>query len=134
MFKPPFAPYDPTDKSGFSYETVLKRWPVILTGIVDQLHKETHGLQLLIQQKSDSSQKAKAEKKLDEAKSIIEKISKVKYQMARDHVMEPIPHDGEAHVDLYNSELEQLTKSSKNTWFTAPWLYAEWGLMFPNCD
>ncbi|KAJ3965874.1 DUF89 domain-containing protein [Lentinula raphanica] len=45
--------------------------------------------------------------------------------MARDYVMEPIPMDGEAHVDLYNSELEKLAQDSKNTWFKAPWLYAE---------
>ncbi|KAF8961599.1 hypothetical protein BDZ97DRAFT_1828074, partial [Flammula alnicola] len=31
-------PYDPTDKSGFSYETVVKRWPTIITGVVEYLH------------------------------------------------------------------------------------------------
>ncbi|KAG7087527.1 hypothetical protein E1B28_013486 [Marasmius oreades] len=45
--------------------------------------------------------------------------------MARDHALEPIPQDGEPHVDLYNGRLERLTQQSRNTWFTAPWLYAE---------
>ncbi|THU93833.1 DUF89 domain-containing protein [Dendrothele bispora CBS 962.96] len=126
MFEPPFPPYDPTDKSGFSYDTVVKRWPVILTSIVDQLHRENHDLQLYSQHASDpEQQKASAAEKLEEGKAIIEQISKVKYQMARDHVMEPIPQDGEPHVELYNSELERLAESSRNTWFTAPWLYAE---------
>ncbi|KAF5352938.1 hypothetical protein D9758_007873 [Tetrapyrgos nigripes] len=125
MFEPPYPPYDPTDKSGFSYETVLKRWPIILTSIVDQLHRENHDLHQSTQQETDSSRKATLEKKLEESKSIIEQVSKLKYQMARDHVMEPIPEDGEPHAELYNSELDRLAKSAKNTWFTAPWLYAE---------
>lgn len=37
----------------------------------------------------------------------------------------PIPNDGELHSDIYNQELKALTESGKDTWFTAPWLYAE---------
>ncbi|GAW01631.1 duf89 domain-containing protein [Lentinula edodes] len=126
VFQPPFPPYDPTDKSGFSYETVVRRWPVILTGIVDQLHRENHDLHLVVQTPDDDPErKQHLEAKIAEGKIIIEKISKLKYEMARDHVMEPIPSDGEPHVELYNTKLEELTRSSKNTWFTAPWLYAE---------
>ena len=36
-----------------------------------------------------------------------------------------IPQDGEMYVDEYNAELEELAKAKKNTWFTAPWLFAE---------
>ncbi|KAJ3729202.1 DUF89 domain-containing protein [Lentinula guzmanii] len=130
VFQPPFPPYDPTDKSGFSYETVAKRWPVILTSIVDQLHRENHDLHLRPPiDGSDSAhseeESLRVEAKITEGKAIIEKVGKLKYEMARDHVMEPIPMDGEAHVDFYNSELENLAKASKDTWFKAPWLYAE---------
>ncbi|KAH7868340.1 DUF89 domain-containing protein, partial [Lentinula edodes] len=126
VFQPPFPPYDPTDKSGFSYETVVRRWPIILTGIVDQLHRENHDLHLVVQTPDDDPErKQRLEAKIAEGKTIIEKISKLKYEMARDHVMEPIPSDGEPHVELYNTELEELARSSKNSWFTAPWLYAE---------
>lgn len=38
----------------------------------------------------------------------------------------PIPQDGEAYVSEYNTELERLVIEGKNTWFTAPWLYAEY--------
>ncbi|KAE9406130.1 DUF89 domain-containing protein [Gymnopus androsaceus JB14] len=123
LFQAPFPPYDPTDELGFSYETVVKRWPVILAGIVDQLHRENHTFH--VQAQEDHAQKQALENKITEGKAIIEKISKLKYDMARDHVMEPIPADGELHADFYNTELEALAKSSRNTWFKAPWLYAE---------
>lgn len=38
----------------------------------------------------------------------------------------PIPTDGEALVDEYNAELARLEERGQNTWFTAPWLYAEY--------
>ncbi|KAH0579807.1 hypothetical protein H2248_002640 [Termitomyces sp. 'cryptogamus'] len=45
--------------------------------------------------------------------------------MGRDHPLEPIPDDGEPGVEVYNRELDRLAGLNKNTWFTAPWLYAE---------
>jgi hypothetical protein len=33
--------------------------------------------------------------------------------------------DNEADVEIYNSELARLAESEKDTWYTAPWLYAE---------
>ncbi|KAI3612739.1 duf89 domain-containing protein [Moniliophthora roreri] len=127
VFSAPFPPYDPTDKSGFSYETVVKRWPIILTSIVDQLHRENHTFHLTL---AGEASNPIIEKKVAEGKDTIERISKLKYDMARDHALEPIPQDGEPLVELYNSELENLAKKSKNTWFTAPWLYAECYLSF----
>lgn len=70
----------------YSYETVVKRWPVILAGIVDQLHRENHAFH--VQAQEDHTQKQALENKITEGKAIIEKISKLKYDMARDHVME----------------------------------------------
>ena len=37
----------------------------------------------------------------------------------------PIIDDGEPSVGLFNQELAALEAQGKNTWFTAPWLYAE---------
>ena len=42
------------------------------------------------------------------------------------HFRRPIPGDGEALVDEYNAELARLEEHGQNTWFTAPWLYAEY--------
>ncbi|PFH47770.1 hypothetical protein AMATHDRAFT_151339 [Amanita thiersii Skay4041] len=114
-FSPPYPPYDPTDKSG--YETVVVRWPVIVTAIVDHLHNVCNELV------SENSEQTEA--KIQEGKKIIARISELKYHMGRDHVMEPIPDDGEPYVDLYNGELRHLAERKQNTWFTAPWLYAE---------
>ena len=36
-----------------------------------------------------------------------------------------IPEDGEADVDTYNKGLSDLEEKKLNTWFKAPWLYAE---------
>jgi hypothetical protein len=41
-------------------------------------------------------------------------------------IYRPIPADGDPHVEVYNSELARLTENRKNTWFTAPWLFAEY--------
>jgi len=74
---------------------------------------------------NDSEEKQLLDKKIKEGASIIEMISKLKYEIARDHILKPIPADGEPSVELYNDELSQLAKKKSNTWFTAPWLYAE---------
>lgn len=39
--------------------------------------------------------------------------------------MRPIPEDGEAMVEEYNEELKRLEEDQRNTWYTAPWLFAE---------
>ncbi|KAF7304939.1 hypothetical protein MKEN_01208200 [Mycena kentingensis (nom. inval.)] len=123
-FEPP-APYDPTDPNGFSYTTVVKRWPVIITGVIDRMHRLSHDLYLELNETADQSpEKSLGLKKIEEAKEIIAQISRLKYEMGRDHAMDPIPSDGEP-AEMYNAELERLAAASANTWFTAPWLFAE---------
>ena len=46
--------------------------------------------------------------------------------MLESHTLRPIPADGEALVDEYNAELDNLGERDQDTWFTAPWLYAEY--------
>jgi hypothetical protein len=43
----------------------------------------------------------------------------------------PIPDDGGPHITTYNNELMALEKDKKNTWFTAPWLFAEYVKQMP---
>ncbi len=50
-------------------------------------------------------------------------------QMLELHSHRPIPADGEALVDEYNAELARLEERGQNTWFTAPWLYAEYAFL-----
>lgn len=127
MFQAPYPPYDPTDTSGFSYETVVKRWPIILTTIIDHVHRLLHDMTLEAQQvrDSDASKAEELSKKTTEGQEIISEISRLKYRMARDHELENIPQDGDILIAEYNAELDSLKQTSRNTWFKAPWLYAE---------
>jgi hypothetical protein len=70
-----------------SYETVVKRWPIIITGVVNYLHNKCHTLSLDLTG-LDAEEKAVLQKKLTEGTGIIEKVSKLKYEMARDRVLE----------------------------------------------
>ncbi|KAI6102943.1 DUF89 domain-containing protein [Pisolithus sp. B1] len=128
MFEAPYPPYDPQDKSrdSGSYETVVKRWPVIITNLIDHVHRLIHDLTMKSQALANSGSTDPAiQLKIEEGKGIIAKASHLKYRMARDQELEMIPEDGEFYVHEYNSELEKLSQAGKNTWFTAPWLYAE---------
>ncbi|KAF8584440.1 DUF89-domain-containing protein [Ramaria rubella] len=120
QYTPPYPPYDPTDKNGYFYETVVRRWPIILTGIIDTVYKENMALP-----KTDEENDAKIDSKVSEGKTIIQTLSKLKYEMGRDRMLEQIPDDGGPNVSIYNTVLHQLAKLNKNTWFSAPWLYAE---------
>ncbi|KAF9529042.1 DUF89 domain-containing protein [Crepidotus variabilis] len=131
-FSAPFPPSDPRDRTSFSYETVLKRWPVIITGVIDVLHQRCHDMSLESNSLEAASNATDAQSKIDiiqekigEATKVIEKISKLKYEMARDRPLEKLPEDGEPGIRGYNDELTVLENEKRNTWFTAPWLYAE---------
>ncbi|KAI0668847.1 DUF89 domain-containing protein [Trametes maxima] len=122
MWDAPFPPWDFTDRNRF--ETVLRRWPVILTGIIDNIYCRNHDLGVSLASKTDE-EKAAIEEIIEEGKKIIGLVGQVKYDMARDRVLEPIPKDGEALTDVYNYELERLAEKKQNTWLTVPWLFSE---------
>ena len=63
-----------------SYDTLIRRWPVILTTIIDHLYRVGHELAT---QPNDLSP-AVAEERIAAGKAIIEKISKIKYEMGRE--------------------------------------------------
>ena len=70
-----------------SYETVVKRWPVILTSIIDNIYRVNHDLSVA-QSERAAHEDALAEEKIEEGKGLIEKISKLKYDMGRDRPLE----------------------------------------------
>ncbi|KAL6308789.1 DUF89 domain-containing protein [Sparassis latifolia] len=108
------------------YETVLKRWPIILTNVIDNIYLHDHDLSIALTAGDvPVADVARVEAQIAEGKTTIERIGKLKYEMARDRALEPIPDDGEALVDTYNTELARLAEEGKGTWFTVPWLYAE---------
>lgn len=73
----------------FSYDTVVKRWPVILTGIIDTIYRVDHDLGVSLDARpADSEEVIKGNEKIEEGKGIIEKIGAVKYEMARDRPLQ----------------------------------------------
>jgi damage-control phosphatase, subfamily III len=58
----------------------VKRWPIILTQVIDQLYRANHELSL--------NPDKEAQEKIDEGKLIIQQISRLKHKMSRDHEME----------------------------------------------
>ncbi|KAH8115112.1 DUF89 domain-containing protein [Phellopilus nigrolimitatus] len=120
-FIPPYPPYDPSDEKG--YETVVYRWPIILTKLIDHIHRVNH--EIIMRANNSETKDVAWEERVEEGKDIIGKVSKLKYEMSRDKMLLPIEQDGEADVETYNSELAALENKDKNTWFSCPWLYAE---------
>lgn len=65
----------------------MKRWPIILTKIIDQIHRENHEITMRGMKATDGAEST-WEAQADEGKSIIEKVSRLKYEMARDRELQ----------------------------------------------
>ncbi|KAL8946669.1 MAG: hypothetical protein Q9222_006965 [Ikaeria aurantiellina] len=61
-------------------------------------------------------------KKVDEGRSIVEALAKLKYELQHNRPLTPLLDDGRPDVAEYNSELEAR---GNPTWFKVPWLFAE---------
>jgi len=111
----------------------VKRWPVILTGIIDNLHNAVSALYASPPATSPTNPAPTAPRqdpKIIEGKALISQLSQLKYEMARDRVLPLIPDDDGIDIPGYNAVLEGLEEKSMRTWFTAPWLFAEY---IPSC-
>ncbi|KAF4121885.1 Protein of unknown function DUF89 [Geosmithia morbida] len=98
-----------SDKTSFAHETVLIRFPHILTGCIDDIHKA-------ISKITDETEKA-------EGKKILEELVKFKYEVQHDRTLTPItdklyPQEAE----VFNKELEQRGNPH---WLDVYWLFSE---------
>jgi hypothetical protein len=110
--------------------------------VIDHLHNHNHALELRAQAAAPDEPRLRAE--IADGTGIIERLSRLKYEMGRDRPLACVPpaavhrhawcwsrrrreiaDDSEPHVELYNAELARLKAQAKDTWFTAPWLFAE---------
>ncbi|KKK12919.1 hypothetical protein P175DRAFT_0471203 [Aspergillus ochraceoroseus IBT 24754] len=107
-FDPKTPQYLTSDKSSFAYKSVNDRWPVIVTGAIDDLHRTV----------ADVTD----EEKRKEGKSIIEKLAALKYEIQHDRQLTPLVDDGEPGIAEYNQELEQRGNPK---WHHVPWLFSE---------
>lgn len=121
--RPGVVPWSASDAKSFAYESATKRWPTILGGVIDGVHKEITAIPL----------GAQADK-VKEGKRIIEQIGALKYECARDkdltcvpsstsgsHISpacRPLDDDGGSGISLYNEELRRTVAASRGTWFT----------------
>ncbi|KAH8174436.1 protein-glutamate O-methyltransferase C1393.13 [Sarocladium implicatum] len=107
-YDPETPQYLTGDKTSFANESVYRRWPVILTGVIDDLHR--------------ASAKTTDAEKQTEAKSLIEQVASLKYESLHDRKLTPLPDDGfPDETAAYNKELE----ARNPTWLNVAWLYAE---------
>ncbi|KAL1968954.1 hypothetical protein VTN77DRAFT_788 [Rasamsonia byssochlamydoides] len=107
-FDPKTPQYLTSDEKSFASVSVRDRWPVILTGAIDDLHRTVGDV-------TDEEKRA-------EGKEIIEKLAKLKYELQHNRQLTPLPDDGEPDIAEYNKELEQR---GYPTWHNVPWLYSE---------
>ncbi|KAE8224033.1 hypothetical protein CF319_g3007 [Tilletia indica] len=118
--QPPWTEVKPAstaDKESFAYTSCLSRWPTILTGVIDSL---VHASAALAYARNADL----AQSRIDEAKSLIESISKLKHDLARNRALEPISFlqpQNSPDPRHYNAVLE----AEGPTWFNASWLFAE---------
>ncbi|RMZ86189.1 hypothetical protein DV737_g223, partial [Chaetothyriales sp. CBS 132003] len=107
-----------SDALSFAYTSARDRWPVIITGAIDDVHRAVSALLLA----NDTT--AADDSRISEGKLIISQLASLKYELQHNRKLEPIADDGEADVRLYNEELE-LRGGEKVSWHDAEWLYAE---------
>ncbi|KAK9462719.1 uncharacterized protein V1516DRAFT_670966 [Lipomyces oligophaga] len=108
----PVPPCSNGDVDSFGFTSARERWPIILAGVIDDISRTT----------SDSDGK-----KAEEGKELVRKIDALRYDVERDHVIQPLEDDGKEDIAWYNSELKRQgpADGSPMTWGKAPWLYSE---------
>ncbi|KAK9470191.1 uncharacterized protein V1510DRAFT_383827 [Dipodascopsis tothii] len=103
----PVPPYSTGDETSFGHTSARSRWPIIITGVVDDLHRSA----------ADATG-AKAE----EGRKLIEAFGALKHEVSHDRTLEPLEDDGGEDIAVYNAE---LARQGPMSYGNAPWLYSE---------
>lgn len=104
--------YQTSDPTSFAYTSARERWPAIITGAIDDVHRTVSSI-------SDS---AEDKDRLKEGKAIVSALASLKYELQHNRVLTPIPDDGFADVEGYNVELHARGPPK---WHDVEWLYSE---------
>ncbi|PHH90636.1 hypothetical protein CDD83_3041 [Cordyceps sp. RAO-2017] len=98
-----------SDPKSFAHDSVRSRWPIILTGAVDDVYRT-------ISKTEDAEKQA-------EGKKIVEQLGSLKYEVQHDRKLSPLVDDGfPDEIAAYNKEVEGLGNPS---WLDVPWLFSE---------
>ncbi|KAM0699882.1 hypothetical protein Q7P36_000093 [Cladosporium allicinum] len=101
-------PSHTADKNSFAYYSARDRWPIIMTGAIDDVHKAVSA--------------EKDGEKAEEGKTITAQLAALKYEIQHNRVLSPLPDDGGFDIEGYNKEIEQR---GNPTWFNVTWLFSE---------
>jgi len=104
--------YQTSDPTSFAFTSARERWPAIITGAIDDVHRTVASI-------SDS---AEDRDRLREGKAIVAALASLKYELQHNRVLTPIPDDGFADVEGYNAELQARGPPK---WHDVEWLYSE---------
>ncbi|KAF9944190.1 hypothetical protein BGZ65_012471, partial [Modicella reniformis] len=110
---PPKKALSGSDPKSFGYTTLQSRLPVIVSKTVDDIYRSYHNLPDTDLFRSEKEQ---------EAKSIIEGIGALRYELQRDKPFRPLKDDL-PDVNEWNQALSDYYATS--SWFKASWLFAE---------
>ena len=109
-FDPKVPTYQTSDPTSFAHTSARERWPAILTGAIDDVHRTVSKI-------PDSDKDV-----LKEGKAITAALASLKYELQHNRILSPIPDDGFPDVKLYNDELEAR---GPPTWHNVEWLFSE---------
>lgn len=102
--------YQTSDPTSFAYKSARERWPAIITGAIDDVHRTVSTL-------PESEREV-----LAEGKVIISSLASLKYELQHNRVLTPIPDDGFPDVEGYNAELQARGPPK---WHDVEWLFSE---------
>ncbi|OAP56885.1 hypothetical protein AYL99_08997 [Fonsecaea erecta] len=109
-YDPKVPTYQTSDPTSFAHKSARERWPAIVTGAIDDVHRTVSKL-------PDSEKDV-----LTEGKSIISTLGSLKYELQHNRTLTPIPDDGFPDVEGYNKE---LAARGPPTWHNVEWLFSE---------
>ncbi|KAM0786168.1 hypothetical protein ACM66B_006975 [Microbotryomycetes sp. NB124-2] len=119
-WQPPFEPSCAAQEHSFARESTIKRWPTIITQVIDQLNK--------LNNRTDV-----AEEQIADGKRLIEQLAQLVYEMRHDRPLATLDDGSKSSCESspddlsqYNDEIHLAEKAGKPlTWFSATWLFAE---------
>ncbi|ODQ63456.1 DUF89-domain-containing protein [Nadsonia fulvescens var. elongata DSM 6958] len=107
----PINRYLNDDQKSFAYISARERWPVIITGQIDDVSRAIAEL--------DAEKDAAM---ITEGKAILSALSQLKYDLEHDKPLKPLEGNADD-IPIYNKQFKARYEGS--TWGSSEWLYSE---------